>query len=150
MRRRIGRCGQEFQVVDYWHSCKHMGTASEEIFPHDSSARRKWYTKYRRLLRDEPEGVEMLIRSLRYYYDRSGKQNTELKEELSYVRNHRDRMNYKRHRDQKLPIGSGVTESAGQIGGSADRSRQSLTIPESVHANAVCVGSRMCFRRNPE
>ncbi len=54
----------------------------------------------------------MLIRSLRYYYDRSGKQNTELKKELNYFRNHRDRMNYKRHRDQKLPIGNGVTESA--------------------------------------
>ena len=54
----------------------------------------------------------MLIRSLRYDYDRSGKQNAELKDELNYFRNHRERMNHKRHRDRRPPIGSGVTESA--------------------------------------
>ena len=43
----------------------------------------------------------MLIRSLRVYYVRSGTQNTALERELNYFRNHRDRMNYKRHRDQR-------------------------------------------------
>ena len=53
-----------------------------------------------------------MIRSLRYYYKKTGRLNKGLKGELNYFRNHRNRMQYKRHRDLNLPIGSGVVESA--------------------------------------
>ena len=53
-----------------------------------------------------------MIRSLRYYYDTTGRLEEKLRGELNYFRNHRHRMAYKRHQDLNLPIGSGVTESA--------------------------------------
>ena len=99
-------------MVDYWHACKHSGDASERIFHHDSTARERWFRKYRRILREETEGVETVIRSLRYYHDKTGRLDERLQGELNYFRNHRDRMTYKRHQDLNLPIGSGVTESA--------------------------------------
>ena len=55
---------EEFQVVDVWHACQHLGAAAELIFPHDSTARERWFRKYRRILKDETEGVETVIRSL--------------------------------------------------------------------------------------
>ena len=103
---------EEFQVVDVWHACQHLGAAAELIFPHDSTARERWFRKYRRILKDETEGVETVIRSLRYYYDKTGRLDEGLQRELNYFRNHRDRMAYNRHQDLNLPIGSGVTESA--------------------------------------
>ena len=53
-----------------------------------------------------------MIRSLRYYHDKTGRSEEGLQRELNYFRNHRDRMAYKHHQDLHLPIGSGVTESA--------------------------------------
>ena len=89
-----------------------MGTAAELIFPHDGTARERWFRKYRRILREETEGVEVEIRSLRYYHDKTGRLDDKLQGELNCFRNHRDRMAYKRLQDRNLPIGSGVTESA--------------------------------------
>ena len=103
---------EEFRVTDYWHACQHLGTAAEVIFPHDSTARERWFRKYRRILREETEGVETVIRTLRYYHDRTGRLDEKLHGALKYFRNHRNRMNYKRHQALNLPIGSGVTESA--------------------------------------
>ena len=53
-----------------------------------------------------------MIRTLRYYHDKTGRLDEKLHGELKYFRNHRNRMNYKRHKALNLPIGSGVTESA--------------------------------------
>ena len=103
---------EEFQVVDVWHACQHLGAAAELIFPHDSTARERWFRKHRRILKDETEGVETVIRSLRDYYDKTGRRDEGLQRELNYFRNHRDRIAYHRHQDLNLPIGSGVTESA--------------------------------------
>ena len=60
---------EEFQAMDCWHACQHLGTAAELIFPHDSTARERWFRKHRRILREETEGVETVIRTLRYYND---------------------------------------------------------------------------------
>ena len=82
------------------------------IFPRDSAARENWFRKCRHILRDETEGVETVVRSLRYYHDKTGRLNEGLQRERNYFRNHRNRMDYKRHQDRNLPVGSGVIESA--------------------------------------
>ena len=116
----------EFQLIDYFHVCQHLGNAAEYIFPHDDAARKKWYKRHRYILRDETEGVETVIRSLRYYHNKTSKLNKGLEGELNYFRNHRDRMQFKRHEDLNLPIGSGITESACKtlVGGRMKRAGQ--------------------------
>ena len=116
----------EFQLIDYFHACQHLGNAAEHIFPYDDAAREKWFKRHRHILRDETEGVETVIRSLRYFRNKTGKLNKGLEGELNYFRNHRDRMQYKRHEDLNLPIGSGITESACKtlVGGRMKRSGQ--------------------------
>ncbi len=87
-------------------------TPAAFIFPRDSTARENWFRKCRHILRDETEGVETVVRSLRYYHDKTGRLNEGLQRERNYFRNHRNRMDYKRHQDRNLPVGSGVIESA--------------------------------------
>ena len=103
---------EAFQLIDFWHAAEHLGAAAEHIFPQDSTARSTWFKKYRRILRDDPDGAEKVIRSLRYYWTASGRLDAGLESELNYFRNHRNRMNYAKHQAMNIPIGSGVTESA--------------------------------------
>lgn len=114
------------QLIDFWHACQHLGAAAGHIFPNDGAVRERWFQKYRHILRDQPEGVETVIRSLRYYHSRSVWPDPGIERELNYFRNHRKRMNYSRHQKLNLPIGNGVTESACKtlIGGRMKRSGQ--------------------------
>ena len=103
---------EAFQLIDFWHAAQHLGAAAEHIFPQDSTARSTWFKRYRKILRDDPDGAEKVIRSLRYYWTASGRLDAGLESELNYFRNHRNRMNYAKHQAMNVPIGSGVTESA--------------------------------------
>ena len=84
---------EAFQLIDFWHAAQHLGAAAEHIFPQDSTARSTWFKRYRRILRDDPDGAEKVIRSLRYYWTASGRLDAGLESELNYFRNHRNRMN---------------------------------------------------------
>ena len=116
----------EFQVIDYFQVCQRLDNAAEHIVPHDDAAREKWYKRHRHILRDETEGIETVIRSLRYYHNKTGKLNRVLEWELNNFRNHSDRIQYKRHQDLNLPIRSGITEGACKtlVGGRMKRSGQ--------------------------
>ena len=103
---------EAFQLIDFWHAAQHLGAAAEHIFPQDSTARSKWFKRYRRILRDDPDGAEKVIRSLRYYGTAGARPDAGLKSELNYFRNHRNRMSYAKHQAMNVPIGSGVMESA--------------------------------------
>ena len=103
---------EAFQLIDFWHAAQHLGAAAEHILPQDSTARSTWFKRYRRILRDDPDGAEKVIRSLRYYGTASGRLDAGLESELNYFRNHRNRMSYAKHQAMNIPIGSGVTESA--------------------------------------
>ena len=88
---------EAFQLIDFWHAAQHLGAAAEHIFPQDRTARSMWFKRYRRILRDDPDGAEKVIRSLRYYWTASGRLDAGLESELNYFRNHRNRMNYAKH-----------------------------------------------------
>ena len=62
-------------------------------------------------MRDEKDGVNKVIRKLRYLRD-NDKQNTQLSVELGYFRNNCHRMRYAEAQEKNYPIGSGVVEAA--------------------------------------
>jgi hypothetical protein len=67
--------------------------------------------KYRRLLKDDPRGVDKVIDHLRYQSRRHPRRK-KLATELGYFRKHRLRMRYAQAAARHLPIGSGVVEAA--------------------------------------
>ena len=95
------------EVADFWHACAHLAVAS------DHAVARNWFEKYRETLRNDPDGVDKVIRALRHLHGkapRAGK--AEVERELAFFRKNRRRMRYRELKDRSLPIGSGVVEAA--------------------------------------
>jgi len=94
------------EAIDFWHACEHLAVAASHARAHN------WFHKYRETLRHDPNGVEKVIRALRYLYGKATSGKAEIKRELAFFRKNRHRMRYRHLKDCKLPIGSGVVEAA--------------------------------------
>ena len=53
----------ETEVIDFWHACEHLRTASDHAVVSD------WFERYREVLRHDPCGVDKVIRALRHLRD---------------------------------------------------------------------------------
>ena len=99
------------QVVDFFHAAEHLAAALDAAYGENSPRSKAQLEKLRHILRHDVGGVEKVIRALvhlRKKHPRKKKLTTELK----YFRRRRDFMRYAEIADQKLPIGTGVTEAA--------------------------------------
>ena len=107
----VGNAGycQLCRIRHSWHACEHLKTASDHAVPLD------WYERYRHILRHDPDGVEKVIRSLRYLRDKATTGKDDIKRELAFFQKNRHRMRYRQLKDQRLPIGSGVVEAANKV-----------------------------------
>ena len=103
------------KIIDFFHTTEHLSNAAEAIFGKDSAEGEEWYEKKRALLLESENGAEQVFRSLMYYqkgwwYPKE--RRDALNREVTFFRNNKSRMEYKRFRDRGLPIGSGVIEAA--------------------------------------
>ena len=102
-------------VLDFWHACGYVHDLAEALFGAGAKAS-KWFTKWRRWLRDRHQGVTQVLRSAMWHYNNSRKlskdKNTDYWKAYRYVRKHAVWMKYSQYRRQGMPIGSGVTEAA--------------------------------------
>jgi hypothetical protein len=102
-------------ILDFWHAVQHLSQAGDALFgtaPNREKA--AWFERWKTALRDEPNGVASVIRSLFYYRNRaplSAAAQKELDTQLNYFREHADKMQYADYLAAGLPIGSGVTEA---------------------------------------
>ncbi len=106
----------------FWHACRHLADFSDRI------AKEGWFTTWRTTLRDEPDGVGKVIRSLRYYMGRAkeprGRET--IRRVLNYFVKNRSRMRYSELRAEKLAIGSGVVEAANKTLAAARMKRSGM------------------------
>lgn len=93
------------KLLDFYHAVEHLddglkasGSTDEEV------------SRFRRLLRDDPDGGELIIEELAYRTTESGKRNTE--KALNYFLGQAERLDYAEHAAAHRPIGSGVQEAA--------------------------------------
>ncbi len=102
-------------ILDFWHAAQHLSQAAEAIFGRAPGEEKSaWFERWKTALRDEPDGVAGVIRSLMYYRNCKGlrgKARKELDAQLNYFRSHADKMQYADYVAAGLPIGSGVTEA---------------------------------------
>lgn len=102
-------------ILDFWHAAQHLAEAADAIFGAAPSAEKTaWFERWRTTLRDEPNGVARVIRTLIYYRNSAALSATAQKAvatHLHYFRHHADRMQYAAYTAAGLPIGSGVTEA---------------------------------------
>jgi hypothetical protein len=103
------------KIIDFFHTTEHLSKASEAIFGKDSADGKARYAKKRSLLLESENGAEQVYRSLVYYQNGwwyPKERRNALNREVTFFRNNKSRMEYKRFRDSGLPIGSGVIEAA--------------------------------------
>jgi hypothetical protein len=102
-------------IIDYFHTTEHLSNAAEAIFGKNSPEGDRWYESKRLLLLESRDGANDVYRSLLYYqknYEYQKDRRESLAGEITFFRNNKSRMEYKRFRDNGWPIGSGVIEAA--------------------------------------
>ena len=99
------------EIVDFYHAAEHLKKAFDLSYGENSAKSKEKFTTYRHILKEEPEGVEKVIKALAYQHKHHPRR-AKLKTELEYFRNNRARMRYAEHLSHNLPIGSGVIEAA--------------------------------------
>ena len=105
----LGTLDTDAEAVDYWHACQHLRVVGEH------AKAEGWYKKHAEILRTDPEGVEKVIRAIRYLHDVATAGAEDLARELEFFRKNRRRMRYQELRDRKLSIGSGIVEAANKV-----------------------------------
>ena len=103
------------KIVDFYHATDHLSNAAEAIFGKGNPEGDAWYESKRRVLLEDVDGLEKVYRSLLYFQKRyryTKDRKAALDKEVVFFRNNRDRMEYRRFRDNGWPIGSGVIEAA--------------------------------------
>jgi hypothetical protein len=99
------------EIIDFFHAAEHLNGALASVYGDGTVEARKRFDALRFVLREEPEGVEKVIRALNYLRKRHP-HSKRVATELAYFRKHRARMHYQRFAADGLPIGSGVVEAA--------------------------------------
>ncbi|MGH8523360.1 MAG: hypothetical protein ACREXY_03860 [Gammaproteobacteria bacterium] len=99
------------ELIDYYHACDHLKDAFDAAYGEKSTQSKAQFEKYRYILRDEPEGVEKVIRAL-LHLKNTHPHKKKLATQLTYFRRRRHRMRYAGAQARGLPIGSGVVEAA--------------------------------------
>ena len=56
------------EIVDFYHAAEHLKKAFDLSYGENSAKSKEKFTTYRHILKEEPEGVEKVIKALAYQY----------------------------------------------------------------------------------
>lgn len=104
-----GRAG--YQIVDFFHAAEHLAGAMVAAYGEGTVRFNREFEKYRHTLRHDTDGVDKVIRHLRYLAGKHPRSHA-LATALGYFRHRRHRMRYATFARQHLPIGSGIIEAS--------------------------------------
>ncbi len=101
------------KVLDAYHALEHLKLGLDAYHGEGSAKSRGAFEEFRQRLFEDNDGVEALLRGLRYRRDRSTGRPREIIDcQIRFFQKHRERMHYAELRERNLPIGSGVVEAA--------------------------------------
>jgi hypothetical protein len=99
------------ECLDFYHASEHLSDALAAAYGEGTPTYRERFETLGERLRDDPQGVDKVMRALCRLRTRYPRREA-IHKTVAYFREHRHRMPYARLRAQKLPIGSGVVEAA--------------------------------------
>lgn len=106
------------QLLDFYHVTEYLAKASYAVYPKKTTKaeRKKWLSERCSELKHKKNAAQIILDELKALTDSKLPQTIkeDLKATITYFSNNieKNRMNYAQHVDEKLPIGSGVTEAA--------------------------------------
>jgi hypothetical protein len=103
------------QILDFYHASGYLGAVAGALYPKDLSQQQQWLTEKCHHLKHDPGAAtqlyeQMLQVSMSQTHSKTIQEN--LDAAVTYFRNHLHQMNYADYRENRYPIGSGVTEAA--------------------------------------
>jgi hypothetical protein len=98
-------------ILDFYHAAEHVGLLTETLFGKDTPRAKARREAWVDILKDRPEGVDVLIRRAQAAMPHHGKRRRLATKALTYFENNRDKMRYWEYQSQGLFIGSGVVEA---------------------------------------
>jgi hypothetical protein len=104
-------------IIDYYHAASYVSDLAKLLFS-EEKMQKAWAHRMRHLLLEEDNGVLRVLHSAAYYHAKKELQKKEEKEyqaAYNYLLKHKAEMEYKKHKEALLPIGSGVTEAGCKI-----------------------------------
>jgi hypothetical protein len=100
------------EIVDFYHACDHLKEGCDAAWGESTPRGKAEFERLKILLEEEEDGVERVIRVLKYHRGRAqGRKRKRLETQLTYFRNQRHRMRYAEYVRDGLPIASGVIEA---------------------------------------
>jgi hypothetical protein len=99
------------EAVDFYHASEHLHDAVAAAYGDGTHETQFRYAKLRDTLRDEPNGAEKVIRSLKHLATKFPRRK-KIATELGYFRKNKMRMRYAELKSEGFMIGSGVVEAA--------------------------------------
>ena len=104
-------------LLDFYHAREYIGKAASAIFGRDKTAKEIWEEDFSHNLKHKQGTAGRFINELqeqRAHLDNNNfiERDEEIRQVITYFKNHKSKMFYSRHTKDNLPIGSGVTEAA--------------------------------------
>ena len=97
---------QAAQVLDYYHASEHVVSLAKAVYADPGSAH-NWAIRWQSLLYDSQ--LDVLLAEVRAFAGAAPADS--IQKELDYLETNRNRMDYRRYREQGWFIGSGVVEA---------------------------------------
>ena len=98
-------------ILDFYHAAEHVGLLTEILFGKDTPLAKTHREAWVKILKDQPDGVDDVIRRASDAMPRAGKKRRLALKALAYFENNRDKMRYWEYQAQGLFLGSGVVEA---------------------------------------
>jgi len=104
-------------LLDFYHAREYISKAASAIFGRDKINKKIWETNFSHNLKHKQGTAGRFIKELGKQRASLGSKNfierdEEIRQVITYYKNHKSKMFYARHIKDNLPIGSGVTEAA--------------------------------------
>ena len=107
-------------LLDFYHAREYISKAASAIFGRDTINKKIWENNFSHDLKHKQGTAGRLIKELETQRANLDKKNfierdEEIRQVITYYKNHKNKMSYAHHLKNNLPIGSGVTEAACKI-----------------------------------
>ena len=102
------------ECIDFYHASAYLGGVSKAVYPRNLTAREEWLEDRRHRLKHEKGYAATLLAEMKDLSVEGLSETVaeDLLKAKTYFSNHQDQMKYAERVEEKLPIGSGVTEAA--------------------------------------
>lgn len=98
-------------ILDFYHASEHLKGLAEALFGTKSAPAKTQWEQWAKGLKEQPNGLELILREARAALPRRGKRRTAALKEINYFEGNRDKMRYAEYQARGLFIGSGVVEA---------------------------------------